>query len=43
LKEESDTAIPAAPPIIAKKMEWNRSEVRRGEEVKINAQFEGIE
>jgi len=43
LKGESNV-IPAAPPVVLKKMEWDRKEVCRDDEVKISVEFEsGVE
>jgi hypothetical protein len=41
LKTESNE-IPAAPAIVARKFQWDRTEARRGDVVKIQAQFDGV-
>jgi hypothetical protein len=40
LKMESGTTIPGKPPILANKICWDRSEVKRGDEVLLTCQFE---
>ena len=40
LKEESDTSIPAKPPILASKICWDKDTVKREDLVKLTCQFE---